>query len=220
MEKKESQDKLFSEIKPPSGGKLKEFLLTFLKFVIAVCLLPITYAVSVSFRQELLKLSLEVISPFIWGIVSFLGFYLFIWEPAILFNKGQRILEVIFRFFAPLVKVAPFVLPIYTIIIFIVYFILIPFVDMQKFEPAFLFAIGFSLSFHLVFAAKTLSSKQKDFLKVSYIFGFSWVYILDSLLLAFFFNLAFENFSFLAFFNNSYEITKNIYLAAFSQLFL
>ena len=220
MEKKESAGKLPGEIKLPPKSKLKEFLLTFLKFVIGVCLLPIVYALSLCFTQELGKLEPRVTHSFIWGIAGFLVVYLFIWEPAILFKKGQRILEVIFRFFAPLVKVAPFVLPIYAILIFVIYFILISFVDMREFIPAVIFAIGFSLCLHLVFSARTLRSKQGDSLKANYIFGFSWICILDSILLAGFFNLAFESFSLINFFNASYQIVKSIYTALFSQLFL
>lgn len=220
MEKKESPDKLFSQIKTPSKNKLMEFLLILLKFAVGLCLLPIVYAVSVCFARELIKLEPLVIHSFIWGIAGFLVVYLFIWEPAVLYKKGQRILEVLFRFFAPLVKVAPFVLPIYTILIFLIYFILVSFMDLRNLLPVFLFGAGFSLALHLVFSAKTLRSKQGDSLKANYIFGFSWIYILDVLLLTLFFNLAFENFSILTFLNGSCQLAKNIYQALFSQMFL
>lgn len=220
MEKKESQDKLFSEIKLPSKHKLMEFLLILLKFTVGICLLPIVYGVSVCFARELIKLEPLVIHSFIRGIAGFLVVYLFVWEPAVLYKKGQRILEVLFRFFAPLVKVAPFVLPIYTILIFLIYFILVSFMDVRNLLPVFLFGAGFSLALHLVFSARTLRSKEGNSLKANYIFGFSWIYILDAFLLALFFNLAFENFSILVFLNGSCQLAKNIYQALFSQMFL
>ena len=220
MEKKESADKLFSDLKPPSGNKLREFLLSILKFIIGVSLLPIVYAASICFAQELIKLEPQVVRSFIWGIMGFLGLYLFVWEPVILFKKGQRILEFIFRFFAPLVKIAPFVLPIYTLLFCAAYLICLQFADMPGYIPVFIFSIGFSLALHLVFCSKTLRSKQGDSLKAGYIFGFAWIYILDALFLGLFFNLAFEKFSFLTFFNGSYQISKNIYAAVFHQLFL
>src|SRR3989338_5905357 len=220
MEKKESQDKLFSQIKPPSKNKLMGFFLILLKFTVGICLLPIVYGVSLCFARELIKLEPAVIHSFIWGIAGFLVVYLFIWEPAVLYKKGQRILEVSFRFFAPLVKLAPFVLPIYTILIFLIYFILVSFMDLRNLLAVFLFGAGFSLALHLVFSARTLRSRQDDFLKANYIFGFSWIYILDVFLLALFFNLAFENFSILSFLNGSCRLAKNIYQALFSQMFL
>lgn len=220
MGKKESADKLFSDLKPPSKNKLKELALVLLKLAIGICLLPMVYAVTVVFSRELIKLEPQVAAAFVWGIIGFLIVYLFIWEPAVFFKRGQRILEVIFRFFAPLVKAAPFVLPIYAILLFIAYLILTAFADMRGYAFSFLFAVGFSVALHLVFSAKTLRSKQGDSLKANYLFGFSWIYILDSLLLALFFNLAFENFSFISFFNGSCQIAKGIYTAVFNQLFL
>ncbi|MEK6568028.1 MAG: hypothetical protein AABZ27_04770 [Candidatus Omnitrophota bacterium] len=220
MEKKESADRLFSDLKVPSKGKLQEYFLVLLKLLFGACLLPIVYAVTVCFSGELLKLEPPVKGPFIWGIVGFILTYLFVWEPAVFFKKGQRILEFMFRFFSPLVKIAPFVLPIYTILLCLGYLILTKMADTREFLTLFIFGIGFSLALHLVFSAKTLRSKQGDKLKSNYIFGFSWIYILDALLLALFFNLAFENFSFLTFFNGAYQISRSIYLAAFHQLFL
>lgn len=220
MEKKESADKLFSDIKPPSKNKLKEIAFTLLKLAVGVCLLPMVYGVTVSFSQELIKLEPQVVRAFIFGIIGFLGVYLFIWEPAVFFKKGQRILEVIFRFFAPLVKVAPYVLPIYTFLIFTAYLMVTTFTDRPAYTLVFLFSIGFSATLHLVFCAKTLRSKQGDTLKANYLFGLCWIYILNALLLAGFFNLAFENFSFISFFNSSYQIAKGIYTTVFNQLFL
>jgi len=220
MEKKESADRLFSDIKVPSKGKLQEYLLVLLKLLFGICLLPAVYAVTICFSGELLKLEPQVNGPFIWGVVSFILTYFFIWEPAVFFKKGQRILEFMFRFFSPLVKIAPFVLPIYTILLCLAYLIMAKMADTREFLTLFIFGIGFSLALHLVFSAKTLRSKAGDKLRSNYIFGFSWIYILDALLLALFFNLAFENFSFLTFFNSSYQISRSIYLAAFRQLFL
>jgi hypothetical protein len=220
MEKKESADKLFSDIKPPSKNKLKEIAFTLLKLTAGICLLTFVYGVSVSFSDELVKLAPAVVRSFVWGMAGFLGIYLFIYEPAVLFKKGQRILEVIFRFFAPLVRVAPYALPAYTFLICFVYLIWSSFVDIDNYLSVFLFSIGFSAALHLVFCAKTLRSKQGDSLKSNYIFGFSCIYILNALSLAGFFSLAFEDFSFVNFFNSSYQIAKGILGRVFSQLFL
>ena len=220
MEKKESADKLFSDIKPPSKSKLKEIALTLLKLASGICLLPFAYGASVSFYQELIKLEPRVVHAFTCGVAGFLGVYLFIWEPAALFKKGQRILEVIFRFFAPLVKVAPYALPVYAILICAAYLIWSAFIGIHNYLFAFLFSIGFSAALHLVFCAKTLRSKQGDSLRANYLFGFSCIYILNALLLAGFFSLAFEDFSFVGFFNSSCQIAKGILGRVFSQLFL
>lgn len=220
MEKTESKDKLFSDLKPPSKNKIKEFFTIFFKLVIGIVLLPSVYSVTLCFSQELMRLEPQVTRSFIWGIIGFLGVYLFVWEPVSVYKKGQKIVEALVKFFAPLVKVAPFVLPIYTILIFSVYLLLEVFMNIPEYTPAFIFSAGFSLALHLVFSAKTLRSRQGDSLKSSYVFGFSWIYILDAIIVAAFLNSTFENFSFLSFFNGSCQISRDIFLAIFKQLFV
>lgn len=190
------------------------------KFILGICLLPFVYSVSVSFLQEFAQV--EVISRnYFWaGMVTFLLVHLFVLEPALIYQRGHRILEVIFRFFAPLVKVAPALLPIYSIVIFVLYLLLSLFIKSRGFFYIFLFIFSFSLILHLVFSAKSLRSKQGDYLKSNYIFGFSFIYIVNVLLLSLCLNLVFKEFSFVSFFNSSFQQAGNIFYAVFKQLFL
>jgi len=163
----------------------------------------------------------KLFQNYFWaGVISFIITYLFIYEPAIIYNKGQRLLGIVFNFFKPLVRVAPYLLPIYTIAIFIAYLIFSSALKTKESVGYFIFLFSFSLTLHLIFSAKSVRSKQGDFLKANYIFGFSFVYILDLTLLAFCLNIIFKEFSFVSFFNNSFQIGKNIVYAIFKQLFL
>jgi len=80
--------------------------------------------------------------------------------------------------------------------------------------------IGFGTVLHLVFSAKTIRTKKGDFLKGNYIFGFSFIFILNMALLAFGFSLIFKEFSFVNFCNISFTIARNIFYAVFKQLFM
>jgi len=190
-----------------------------LKFIIGILLLPVLVATSFSFYQQLVLLEKEILIYFIWGVVSYLILHLFIWEPAVIYRKGQRILGIIFRFFAPLVKFASYLFPIYTILIFILYSIISLFFKSKELLNYFMFLFGFSLTLHIIFSAKSLRSKQEDFLKSNYIFGFSFIYITNIVLFCFCLNLVFQRFSFLNFFNQTYSVSKDIYSAVFGQLF-
>ena len=128
-------------------------------------------------------------------------------------------MEVVFSFFKPLVKVAPYLLPIYTIVLAISYILLSYVVKSSNLVNYFIFLFGFSVSLHLILSAKTLRSKKEDFLKGNYIFGFSFVYIVNLAILSFFLNLMFDKFSFVNFSNNSFQIAKNIFGVVFKQLF-
>jgi len=216
--KKESSN---SEISAPL--KLSGFsrrALELIKFILGICLLAFVYSATRSFLNEfsLLERPWQI---FFWsGLVSFVIMYLFVWEPAAIYAKGQRLLEVFFSFFRPLVRVAPYVFPIYTIILFAIYGISYFIFKAQGTTSYFLFLFGFSLGLHLVFSAKSLRTKQGDFLKANYIFGFSLIYLVNVVLLAFCLNLVFNAFSFVNFANNSFRQAKDLYVAVFEQLFL
>lgn len=192
-----------------------------IKFVLGICFLPFVYSASVSFLNEFAIIEKSIQNHFWWGLISFLIIYLFIWEPAIIYTRGQRLVGLIFVFFKPLVRVAPYLLPIYTIVSFITYWILsFIFKNSTGLINYFIFLFGFSIGLHLVFSAKSIRSKQAGLLKANYIFGFSLIYIINLILLAFFLNFIFEKFSVVNFLNNSFQIAKSIFGCVFKQLFL
>lgn len=217
MEKKESP-KFEKAAKPKTGG-LSSRAFSIIKLALGVCLLPLVYSVSLSFFNEFSRLESPLGKYFWLGIISLLIIYLFVWEPAVIYARGQKLLELVFSFFKPLVRVAPYLLPIYTIVLFILYGAFSFFFKSEGLIKSFLFLFGFSIGMHLVFSAKSIRSKQGDFLKANYIFGFSFIYILNLALLSLFFNFIFGNFSFVSFSNNSFQAAGNILYAIFKQLF-
>ena len=191
-----------------------------IKFILAIIILPLVYSSVVSFINEFTQLDKGLAQIFYNGIISFLAIYLFIWEPALIYNKGHKLVEIMFSFFKPMVNVAPFLLPIYTILVFIIYGLLALGVKSGWLIEYTLFLIGFSSILHLTFSAKSIRSKKGDFLKANYIFGFSFIFILNLTLLALGFSLIFKEFSFVNFCNISFTIFRNIFIAVFKQLFL
>jgi hypothetical protein len=200
-------------------GKISDKVFAVIKLLLGLCLLVLVYASTLSFLDALLAIESSLRNTFWAGVISFLAAYLFIFEPAVIYRKGQKILEVVFKFFAPLVKFAPYVLPIYTIILFLVYLLLNAVITADWLMQYFIFLFGFSVALHLVFSAKTLRIKQGDFLKSNYIFGFSFVYVTNMIIMAACLNFVFEKFSFLGFFNNTFGIAGEIFGSVFRQLF-
>ncbi|MFA5090874.1 MAG: hypothetical protein WC510_07655 [Candidatus Omnitrophota bacterium] len=195
-------------------------LFAVVKLILGLCLLPFVFSVSTSFINEF-GLAEQVFQDYFWsGVLAFIILYLFVYEPAIVYNKGQRILEAVFSFFKPLVRVAPYLLPIYTIIIFIGYLFFSSALKSNEQLGCILFLLSFTLAFHIVFSAKSIRSKQSDFLKANYIFGFSFIYIIDIVFLVFFLNIIFAKLSFVDFINRSFQDGKDIFYAIFRQLFL
>lgn len=205
------------DFKPKSSG-FGQIIFGIIKFILGIFLLPFVYGVSVSFLNEFSQIDLAYQRNFWAGLISLIVIYLFVWEPAIIYAKGQRLLELVFSFVKPLVKVAPYLLPIYTIVIFIIY-------EISSFiykdiTVYFMFMFGFSIALHLIFSAKTLRGRKQDALKGNYIFGFSFVYIVNLMLLAFFLNMVFSKFSFVNFCNYAFQIAGGVFKIVFKQLFV
>lgn len=222
MGKKEFLDKIDKEgpVLTPQKSGIFGKLFGITKFILGICLLPFVYSSTIAFLNELSVLEKIINYYFFSGIISFLVIYLFIYEPAIIYNKGHKILEGGFRFFTPLVRVAPYLLPIYTIIFFLLCVLLLWINRQGDSIRYFVFLFGFSVALHLVFSAKTLRRRQNDFLKGNYIFGFSFVYIINLTLLALFLNLIFKEFSIVNFLNNTFSSANSLFYSLFKQLFL
>jgi membrane protease YdiL (CAAX protease family) len=215
---------------PPKIAGFSRRIFAVIKFTLGICLLPVVYSSTVSFLNEFLLIEKTLQNYFWSGVISLLIIYLFVWEPNIIYIKGQKLLEVIFTFFKPLIRVAPYVLPIYTIILFVLYGPLSLIFSAKGGSAGgaksgalinyFIFLFGLSITLHLIFSAKSIRSKQGDFLKSNYIFGFSLIYIIDLTLLVFILSLIFQKFSFVNFCNISFQTSKAIFEAVFKQLFL
>ncbi|MGE5197222.1 MAG: hypothetical protein ACM3IL_01795 [Deltaproteobacteria bacterium] len=219
MDKKkfpEELPNLEANLAPKKAG-LSGWFFGFTKFILGICALPVVYAVSAGFLNEFTLVE-KGLQRYFWnGVITMLILYLFAWEPAIIYSRGQRLLEFIFNFLKPLVRVAPFLLPVYTIIIFLAY--LVYFYVFKVSADYLIFLFGLTITLHLIFSAKTMRAKKGDFLKGNYIFGFSLIYIINTALLASFFSVIFPKFSFVNFCSYSFQTAKDIFGAVFSQLF-
>ena len=219
MEKKESLNKE-NIISLPRKAGITGRLFGIIKLILGICLLPFVYSATVALLSEFSILETKINHYFFSGIIGFLIIYLFIYEPAIIYSKGHKILEIVFRFFTPLVKVAPYLLPIHTIILFALCGLFLLISKAGDSVKYFVFLFGFSIALHLVFSAKALRRRESDFLKANYIFGFSFIYIVNMAILAFGLSILFDKFSFVNFCNNSFLIAKSIFDTIFKQLFL
>ena len=193
-----------------------------LKLISSVIFFPILVAVSVSFSNELQKLSPRLVASFVWGIFTYLLIHLLLYEPAPVYQKGQKITEVVFKFFAPLVRLASFFLPIFSILLLTAFYVLT--VTLSKplrleYQIYFMFFVSLFMVLHIVFTAASLRSRQTDFLKANYFFAMEFIYIINIGIIAGMFSLIFEDFSFLNFYNSTCNISKAIFLVVFNQLF-
>ncbi|MFA5286734.1 MAG: hypothetical protein WC394_00460 [Candidatus Omnitrophota bacterium] len=226
MEKKESPKKA-NELKLKPEGKgagkpswISNKVFDIIKLILGICLLPFAYSCTAAFLKQVTFIDSSLQNYFWSGVITFLLVYLFIWEMGWVYERGHKLLELVFSFFQPFVRVAPYLLPIYTIVIFIIYLILAAFIKEVWLANYTMFLLGFSIILHLVFSSKAVRSKKGDILKSNYIFGFSFIYIINLGALALFLNIILKDFSFVSFCNSVNSIAGGIFHAIFSQFFV
>jgi len=229
MAKKEFQDLRIDNqpAKPILGSKLGpktekaiDWFLGVVKFILGLCLLVFVYSATVAFLSQFSLIDQTLQNRFWQGAIAFLIVYHLIWEPVRIYNAGHKIVGWLFSFFAPLVKAAPYLFPIYTLVLAVVYLLIYRAVDSPMLIHYFMFFFGLTFILHLIFSAKTLRQKKGDFLKSNFIFGYSLVYICDVFMFSFFLGLIFKQFSFIDFSSRFYDGASQIYGAVFAQLFL
>ena len=199
---------------------IAEKLLAVLKLIVGIALLPLLYTSSVAFVNQMGHIQKSFQNFFWLGSLVFLIFFLFIWEPEVLYTGGQRLLEMIFSFFQPFARIAPFLLPIYTIILFMAYGLVSLGISESWFLEYCMLLAGFTIVMHIVFTARALGTQNDDFLKANYVLRFSLVYIINVMLLALLLGLVFKQFSSLEFFKGSFLSAREIVTALFKQIFV
>jgi hypothetical protein len=199
---------------------LVEKLLSGLKFLLFVLLLPLIFAMTTGFMNELFLLDPVQSNCFLWGIVGYLVFHLFIAEPYGMYQYGKILIGNIFKFFAPLVVVAPLVVPIFSIF-FLILLYFAPYVFKNiDLSVYFLFFASFAFAMHMVFTARDLRQQDAETLKSHYFFSIALVYIVSLATMALMLHLSLSRFSFVHFIQITFHVSEEIYRAVFNQLFV
>ena len=199
---------------------MRNVLLTILKFLVFILFVPVIISSTIGFRNEITQLDHATLRFFIFGAVGFLVIFLFVAEPQGLYDYGQKLVSHIFSFFEPLIEVAPFVVPVYSILFLIVYSIASLIFSIERYHGVFIFLFSFSFVMHLVMTAKALKNKGGEFNAADYCFAMSFIYILNIFFISIFLDLVVAGFSFPEFFKATVRVAWEIYVTVFRQFFV
>jgi hypothetical protein len=216
-----------------------------IKVLIGILLLPVTVAISVAFAAELGSIQIKILTSsatyFLKGVIIYLIMHLILYKPNYFYVLGHEAAHAIATFICGgkvrslrisgrgggiltnksnfFVALFPYFFPIYTILLWLVYFLFSLFRNMKKLAPQFLFLMGFTLTMHIIMTIESMKIKQGDIFKTGYLFSVSLIFILNVLLVGFILSLVFQDFSFASFFNFSISGSVDIYRAICKYLF-
>ena len=224
--------------KPKNKGSI---LRLFIKFIIGVLALPMMYGVTAAFYDNFMliqELSANL-RFFTWGIVSYIILHLLFYKPTYLYVLGHESVHAgLAWIFGGKIKsfkvskdggsvgtdksnvaieLGPYFIPIYAIIITVIYFVVASSYTING--ALFVFLIGFALAMHMISTIEVMKIRQPDIVKSGYLFSIVVVYILNIIVISFIFSLMFPAFSIGKFFLDLWDQSKYIYGAMYRQLF-
>lgn len=218
-----------------------DFLKILLKSFVAVMMVPLAFAVTTAFYRNMVMIR-ELsgsLGYFIGGIIAYVALHLLFYKPTFLYVLGHEAVHAGVGWLCgakissfqvskeggsvamdksnPVIELSPYFVPIYAILITLVYFLLISSYNING--SIFVFLIGFALAFHIISTIEIMKIKQPDFVKTGYFFSIVLVYILNILVISLMFALVFPSFHIQKFFMDFAVGAKDIYVTIYKQLF-
>ncbi|MEW5758722.1 MAG: hypothetical protein AB1755_04570 [Candidatus Omnitrophota bacterium] len=195
-------------------------LLNIVKCMFGLFLIPVVYAITHALVAELSGLSNTNLSYFYGGVICYLILHLFIFKPTKVYDKGKEISQEGSKAFSSFFEVAPHIFPIFSIIVFVIYFLTSLFYNNPNLLNYFLLLFSFSATLHLVLTAEEMRNVEdgKNAI-INYLFSFSLIYLLNFFLIALLLSLVMKEFAFLDVAKDTFSIIKTFYSAVFGQLF-
>ena len=213
----------------------------FVQFVIAIFMVPVAAGITIAFYNNFLMINdlANSASYFLWGIVSYAVLHLLFYKPTYLYVLGHETVHagVAWLFGGKIksfkvsgdggkvstdksnifIELSPYFIPLYAIIVTVVYFVIASSYNINN--ATFIFLIGFALAFHLVSTIEVLKIRQPDLVKSGYFFSVVLVYIFNIVVISLIFGLIFPSFSLINCFTDFWRLSRNIYETAARQMF-
>lgn len=212
-----------------------------LKLLIAVLVIPVAIGVSAAFYNNLLDIKelSGTLSSFLWGIAAYAAIHILFYKPTFLYVLGHEAVHAGMSWIMggkiksfkvsgeggavasdktnTVTELGPYFVPIYAILITIVYFLVATSYNVNS--SVFIFLIGFALAFHIISTMEVMKIRQPDIVKSGYFFSVVMIYVLNIVVIAMLFALLFPSFSAKRFWVDSWLSSKAMYVAIIKQLF-
>jgi hypothetical protein len=211
------------------------------KLVFGVLIVPLAAGVSMAFYRNimLVKELGASLDYFMYGIDAYVILHILFYKPTYLYVLGHEAVHAGMAWVMggkvksfkvsgeggsvatdktnTLIELGPYFVPIYAIIITVVYFIVASSYNIS--DDTFMFLIGFALAFHIVLTVEVMKIRQSDIAKSGLFFSVIFIYILNIIVMALIFGLLFQSFRLGAFFSDIWWVSKEMYIRVIYQLF-
>jgi len=182
------------------------------KNALGLILLPVCIGTTIAFTQEVIKKSWTPnIAYFFLGAATYLFIHLFFHKPIVAYITGHELTHALWGFLFGakikkikiarrkgsvamtktniLVSLAPYVFPIYTFLVMMLYFVINFFWRREWMGQLAVFLIGATFSFHLVLSICALRIRQPDLNSAGFLLSTVFIYLANIFVLTVIFTL-------------------------------
>ncbi len=196
-----------------------EGILFLLKIIFTALFAPVVYAGAVNFYEHLNAYPPPHGEFFKWGMCAFLLVFLFLHRFDKMYQAGQATMTELFKFLTPLNHALARIIPVYTLLIFVVLLIWGKLHDLSAYVHYFQFFAGFFFMMHVILLARELQDEESSFLKPSYFFQMSLYFVFSLCVTVLLLDMAVWQATFLQFGGEVLTDARDIYLAAIEKIF-
>ena len=186
-------------------------LLTVVKFLLTILLLPIVWAVAVVFHQYVLAMPGTYDDFFFWGMFGFVVIFLFFYQFWGVYEFGQKMVSGLLQFTSPANHFIAKVIPFYVTCILLLFYVIKHFFNADQYDHYFMFFTGFALTMHILLTAQDLQENEKALIKPTYLFVMASTFILMAFYVILLFNLVLREFTALELLESVREGASDVY---------
>lgn len=116
------------------------------------------------------------------------------------------------------IRLAPYLIPAYSLLVLVLFFIASLFVEVGPWQSTFFFLIGLTFCFHLIMTLEILKTEQTDLLESGYLFSMGLIYLVNLTILVIFLQSVTPQLSLLEYLKNSAGKTAEIYFLGYEKI--
>ena len=214
-----------------------------LKAVIAICFIPVVISATKAFFKGMGNLGFINVNFFLLlgGFFSYPVFHILFFKPMYAYALGHETVHVLATWLCGgkvtsfhvsqaggevattktnlFITLGPYFVPIHTIFLFLLYWVLSNFFSLSRFSNVLIFLAGFTLSFHIFMTIEVMKMRQPDIIKTGYIFSILFIYVINIFVLMLALSFISRDVSFISFVKKTFVLSKDIYLNILGRLF-
>jgi hypothetical protein len=196
---------------------MKGGLLSLLKGILALLLIPFVVAVTLSFQQ-----SLQVVKYlphyFALGVYVYIFLHFFIVIPRPIHSFGQKLCSEIFLFSPFLSSALPVAIPTWTCLFVLIFSLAKWIFGFHEMESTLMFLMGFTLAMHVILAAEEVYKADSNKIKLQYFFNTELAYVINLLVVALLIEILFPSFSYQQFLSDIFDHSLRLYQFTYHKL--